>query len=598
MKTSNKFLRIKERSIQFKYFKAVLMVVIIPMVVAPIVGYMYSSNLLREKLERVTVQSLENIETNMNHIIDDAISASNVIALDFEIKDFLEKEPMDFKEEIQLNVEGERKLHYMEASNLFDYVAKTVLVDFHGRVYDTGENNEYNYGEIVKTEWYKEALDRRGFFIWHAPGHDILDLKDGMTLVRLIQDDYYNPLGVLLIHLYPEGRLEEVMELENEFDGTIRFLLNNSDEVILTTDVDDPNGFTTTVAENTDSLLKDIMEGPWDSGVVELGDEKAFIGTRTIEKTGWKLFQVTPYDSIMSEVSVYRNIMIWMNVCFVIILLMVLYFITSGITKNIKTLSHTMNKVTKGNLEVRSQVVASREVNQLRDSFNFMIERMNGLLSEVEDETLKQQKNKLEALQAQINPHFLLNTLNGIKLLCVIESAPTAEKMLVSLGYLLENTLGKYNDFVSLEEEIECLRNYVKLQKMRFGKTFEVHYEIDKGAEKVKVPVLLLQPIVENSILHAFDEMDEVGIISIQAFVRENYLEIWVTDNGKGMTEETIERLMTVSARKGKYSKMGVKNVLERIELYYEPPCGLGMESVLDQGTKTVLLIKPKELDI
>lgn len=536
-----------KRSIQTTYFSAIIVVVIIPLIILPIIGYIYSSELLKSKLSQVTDQNLVNIETNMNHIIEDVISASNVVALDDRISDVLTQVHEDKISRIELSQTIESMLHYMEVSNLYAYQTSTALIDFNGNIYYTGEGRDYDYGVIVDSDWFQEARNNKGFFIWEAPGNTILDFQGGITLTRLIMDDFVNPLGVLVIHIFPEERLEDVIKPFEEFEGTSRYLLNEDNQVIISSKESNSDDW------NKDQVilesLKDETSG-FGTRVMGQGDLSAFVGMKIISKSGWRLVQITPYDSVMNEVIGYRNIMIWINLTFIIILLFAIYLVTNQLTGNIKKLQQAVNKVTDGDLNTISVASGSLEVSQLSDSFNYMVSRVHNLIEEVKIVTEKKNATKLEALQAQINPHFLLNTLNGIKMLCVIEDAPTAENMLLSLGHLLSNTLGKFNDFITLEDEIECIRSYVRLQKMRYGNTFEVEYAIDERAKSIKVPVLFLQPIVENAIIHAFDEMDDIGKIIIEAITREDYLEIWIKDNGKGMDEETIERILEEQPRK------------------------------------------------
>lgn len=577
-----------KHSIQTNYFIAIITTIIIPLLVLPIVGYAYSSDLLKSKLEKVTDQSLETIEININHIIEDVISASNVIALDDRITNELKKPLDDSILRFEQSKRIEDWLHYMEASNLYAYQTKTVLIDLKGNIYYTGEGSQYVYEDIISKDWFLEVKEKKGFFIWEAPSANILEFRGGITLARLIVDDYSKPLGVLIIHLYPEKRLQEVIGHGSEFDGTERYLINKGEEVIVSYQ-------SSAMDQNSRlNLLKSLSKTnqSFSTKVMDDKTEKVFVGMKIINKSGWRLIQITPYKNVMQEVIVYRNLMIWLNIFFIAILLLAIYIVTKQLTSNIRKLRYAVNKVTEGDLNTLSVASGSLEVHQLSESFNYMIQKIQNQVMEIKEVTEKKNQSKLEALQAQINPHFLLNTLNGIKMLCVIEDAPTAEKMLLSLGHLLSNTLGKFNDFITLKEEVECLRSYVRLQKMRYGNTFDVTYNIDAKALQVKVPVLLLQPLVENAIIHAFDEMEEVGRITVDAMIREDYLEIWISDNGKGMAEEQIESVLESSPRRGTYSSMGIKNVKERIELNYEAPCGLGIESHLGQGTKMVLLIK------
>ncbi|GMQ62145.1 cache domain-containing sensor histidine kinase [Vallitalea maricola] len=570
-------------SLQKKLMLTIFLVAFIPMVILPLIGYFYTSNLLKDKLEVLTNQNVEEIENGINHVIDDIIIASNVIVLDKEIQKNLHNKMDSITKEIQQKKVIESKLENMEASNLFPYNVESILLDFNGNYYHTGIERYYDYNQIVKEDWFIDTVNKNGFFLWDAPTTKILQFQGGITLVRLLKEDYYEATGVLAIHLYPEKKVKKLLVREEDYGGTERYLLNSSGEIIL----DSINHM------KEPKYINQLAHIISEEGVVHIGGESVFVSIREIEKTNWTLVQIIPYNSVMQEVKHYRNFTIFLNCVFIGLMLFSAYVASRQVTKAIKKLNQTVNQVTKGDLTVKSNITGSIEVNQLSESFNYMVDEINGLIENVKLEIEQKQKFKLEALQAQINPHFLLNTLNGIKWLCVIENAKTAEKMLVSLGYLLENTLEKYDDFISLEDEIKCLESYVKLQKMRYGKRFRIEYNIHEQVRTIKIPVLLLQPILENSILHAFDKPFEgEGLITVQASPKAGFVEIIILDNGVGMNQEKVQKLMEGIRKNEKYSGMGVKNVKERVKLYYESPCGLWIESEEGVGTKTTIIIK------
>lgn len=202
--------------------------------------------------------------------------------------------------------------------------------------------------------------------------------------------------------------------------------------------------------------------------------------------------------------------------------------------------------------------------------------------------TREKEECRLLALQTQIQPHFLFNTLNGIKWLCIIESAPTAERMIESLGHILEYSLGKTKDCVTLEEELTCLKHYVELQKMRYGNIFDVFYEIDEKLLKLEVPVLILQPLVENSIIHGIREKEDRGEIWIRARQTDDEAVISVEDNGEGISEERICEILNGNGTTG---NIGVVNVKERMELYYRDS-RFEIVSEEGRGTRIQMILK------
>ncbi|MBC7959775.1 MAG: sensor histidine kinase [Vallitaleaceae bacterium] len=573
----------KNSTIQIKFMLAILLVAILPLFVTPILGYVYTSSILRDKLVTLTNQNLEAVSEGVNQIIDDIIIASNVVVLDKDIVNVLKNTSIGTEIGLSQRQFVLEKLQNMEASNLYPYNAETLMVDLKGNAYYTSPEEYINTGDFLNESWYQEAISRNGYFIWIGTDIPSMKYKGGITMARLVKEDYYTPIAVLFMHIYPEKKVKSLLTREKDFLGTQRYLIDEQSNVIMNSSAD----------TSSDLQIASIVStlGHKEFMITKVKGQKVVISLQSIKKPNWSVLQITPYESIMKDVRGYRNIMIMTNLIFLIVMLIVAFFVAKFVTKAISRLSFFMGKVTEGNFNVKSNISGSYEVNQLSNSFNKMVDRIEELVTQVAYETEQKQQTKLEALQAQINPHFLLNTLNGIKWLCVIENAKTAEKMLISLGYLLENTLGKYDELITIEEEIKCLESYTQLQIMRYGKKFEVHFDIPDGLRQMKVPVLLLQPIVENSIIHAFNDTEEMGIIKISAYETLDYVKIVIEDNGSGIQQDQITQLLSQYPPKNKYSSMGMRNVKERIQLYYGDGCDMVIESDIGMGTRTLLTI-------
>ncbi len=561
---------------------AILIISITPLFITPILGYVYTSSVLRDKIVALTNQNLEAVSEGVNQVIDDIIIASNVVVLDEEIVSILANPSQGVSEQINNKKSVESKLQNMQASNLYPYNVETTLLDFKGNSFNTGFQELNSYEEIVQQPWFEEAISKNGYFLWSGSSIEVPDYTNGITMIRLVKEDYYYAVGVLMIHVYPEKKVKNLLVREEEVGSTSRYLIDSFGQVILSSD--------THTEIDVDEALDKL--GNETAVITQYNGQKVIISKNTIYKPGWSVLQIVSYESIMTDVSGYRDLMMVTNIVFIMIMLVAAYFVSKNVTKAISSLSFFIGKVTEGNFNVKSDISGSYEVNQLSNSFNKMVDRIEELIHQVAYETEQKQQTKIDALQAQINPHFLLNTLNGIKWLCVIENAKTAEKMLISLGYLLENTLGKYDELIPIDEEIKCLESYCALQKMRYGKTFEVHYEVSDALGAIKIPVLLLQPIVENSILHAFEDREEMGEINISIQEVADGIEIVIQDNGIGMQEEQIGQLMSLYPKKNKYSSMGMRNVKERIKLYYGDCCDMVVESEWGVGTRTVLTLK------
>ncbi|MCL6547651.1 MAG: sensor histidine kinase, partial [Alicyclobacillus sp.] len=215
------------------------------------------------------------------------------------------------------------------------------------------------------------------------------------------------------------------------------------------------------------------------------------------------------------------------------------------------------------------------------------------LFNQVEEEGRRKRQAELAALQAQINPHFLYNTLNGVRWLVLMGEEPArVGQVITSLVKLLQNTLGKDEEFHPLAEEIELVKSYLTIQEMRYRDKFKVEYALDAEVMKAPIPRLILQPLVENAIFHGIEPGKRPGTIRIAACKDTGRLRIEVSDDGVGIPSEILSNLFTGDQKPRKsFSGIGLRNVHERIQLLYGNEYGLRVESERGHGTRIIMLL-------
>lgn len=263
------------------------------------------------------------------------------------------------------------------------------------------------------------------------------------------------------------------------------------------------------------------------------------------------------------------------------------YLIPLSITRPFKELSQVTDEIAKGNLSVRANVNTGVEATALSNSMNTMIDKINELLEQVTTEQIRLRKAEFELLQAQINPHFLYNTLDIIVWMIENEQKTEAVKVVTALARFFRISLSRGKSLITVKDELEHVRNYLMIQQMRFKNKFTYTIESDDEVLELASLKLMLQPLVENAIYHGMEYMDGDGEIFVRAWQEEKELYLEVRDNGLGMTEEQVESLFTdtahVASKRG--SGIGVRNVNERIKLYFGAEYGLSIESEPDEGT-------------
>lgn len=341
--------------------------------------------------------------------------------------------------------------------------------------------------------------------------------------------------------------------------------------------------------------LEPVLNYSYGSYVDESTGEERIITIKTVQPTGWKVVGVTYADEIMTTKQDINRFMFWVILVMMSIVLIVSVLVSYRIAKPLRTLERSVKKVEDGDFGTIIDVNGAYEVEQLSKRFNLMIRRIRELMDQIILEQEAKRKSELEVLQAQINPHFLYNTLNSVTRMAEMGRKEEVVTTITSLSKFFRISLSKGDHVITVQDELEHIRNYLIIQKIRFKNKFQYEIEAQDEALSCMTLKLILQPLVENAIHHGIEMMVDEGFIGIYAWIEEETLFIRVTDNGIGMSEEVLKGILSGKSRQGSGSGVGVRNVHERISLYYGKPYGLTFESELEEGTTVTVRLPVKE---
>lgn len=277
----------------------------------------------------------------------------------------------------------------------------------------------------------------------------------------------------------------------------------------------------------------------------------------------------------------------------VVLIILLSYFIPVSITRPIRELSDVTNQVAKGNLQVRSKVTSGVEMGMLSDSFNTMIDKINDLLEQVTSEQIRLRKAEFQLLQAQINPHFLYNTLDAIIWLAEAGDQKKVVAMVGSLSEFFRTSLSRGEDIVPIGQELQHVRSYLEIQQTRYQDILQYEIDVPQELHKNLIPKITIQPLVENALYHGIKNQRRSGRIRISGKIEENQVVIQVEDSGIGMSRERLAQV-----RSGIYNKSsskdeiyGLYNVNERIRLNFGEEYGMYLESTYMEGTVVKLVL-------
>lgn len=364
-------------------------------------------------------------------------------------------------------------------------------------------------------------------------------------------------------------------ELE-KYRRMIKNLLFESDVTIAAVGYDNVDQYTTH-AKEVRNISSYILESTLQLLNLELAEYQLFYQEMEKRNHAFKWFSINLFASTL------------------IFALIAAVWFSRGLTNPLRSLSKAAKEVSEGNFDGPPiKVKTNDEVKVLSDSFQQMRGNIKQLIEEIKEKSELDQLLKeleLKHLQNQINPHFLFNTLNTISRMAYLEDAAVTSRLIESVSTLLRSSLGDINKTVTLREEVHVVKEYFYIQKTRFAERITFQTKIDDSCLDVQIPVLTLQPLVENAFIHGVEGLEEGGIISLTIYQNHNQVIIEVTDNGKGMDEETKQKIYSREQidlheeHSGHSTGIGLRNVIKRLELVYKQPNILSITSHKNKGT-------------
>lgn len=312
----------------------------------------------------------------------------------------------------------------------------------------------------------------------------------------------------------------------------------------------------------------------------------------------WALYEV-PASTYASDIIFIRNMSITLSILTILILLITVFRVIIRQLRPIHELAEAVSYVGQGHLGYTIPVHEKNEIGVLAENFNQMSKNLKTIMEEKEKIEYQKRQHEIAALQAQINPHFILNTINTVKWMAIINHVPNISNCLTSFGKILEPLLRQKVDFYTIEEELHYLQNYVDVMNYGYGNTIHLSFNLPEDLKKCKIPRFILQPLVENAVLHGVDQATNSVLIEIQITEKEEILCMAVFSQGSAIPTDRLlkiqkDLLSSSPSCKTKTSSIGLSNINQRIKVFYGKNFGLWIENDSDNRVKTSVII-PKE---
>ena len=470
-----------------------------------------------------------------------------------------------------------------------DYISNIALLSKEGELLEAVPAARLKTGfDVTGEEWFNNTLKRTDNLHFSTPHVQyIFDTNENqyrwvITLSRAVEitQGTSTDQGVLLLDI-SYGSLQQLLDNINLGNGGYLYMISSGGDLIYhpqmqLIDAGQVEENIDVAASYRDGNYREVYQG-----------EKRDITVKSVGYTGWKIIGVTPEKGFSLNNLKTKLFMVFIIAFFLFILVVINAYISSRITTPIQELEKSVNALEAGELDTEVYMGGSYEIRHLGRSIGDMARRIQVLMEDIVAEHESKRKSEFDTLQSQINPHFLYNTLDIIVWMIENEQKNEAVKVVTALARFFRISLSKGKSIIPVRDELEHVRNYLMIQQMRFKNKFS--YKIDSEPDTMNLASLKLrlQPLVENAIYHGMEFMDGDGEIEVHAYLENGDLWFTVRDNGLGMTKEQVDSLLTenahVSSRRG--SGIGVKNVNERIRLYFGEHYGLTIESEPDEGT-------------
>ncbi|MCI7814096.1 MAG: sensor histidine kinase [Lachnospiraceae bacterium] len=440
--------------------------------------------------------------------------------------------------------------------------------------------------DVTQQDWFIQTADKMEnlhFSDFHV--QNLFENTNGryywvISLSRGVELTYNGnmEMGILLVDMDFSGIKQLFTKANNQELGYI-YLIDSNGKIIY-----HPKQnliFSNLLRENNQRAAT------YDDGIYweTFGSEERMVVVKTVGYTGWKIVSVTPKDEISEKFSQNQVMVMVIMILAICLIVFANQLVSLKIVQPIKKLEESVKKIEKED-STDIYIGGPHEIQHLGQSIQSMVEEMRQLADDIVVEQEKKRKSELDALQSQINPHFLYNTLDSIMWMIEAEQYEDAISMVQALGKLLRISLSKGKNIITIGDEMEHARNYLDIQKFRYKNKFTAFFEIEKGIEKYMTIKLIIQPLIENAIYYGMEFMDGDGEIYIRAYSCDEDIYLEVEDNGLGMPQKQVEHLLTDNTRvRSKGSGIGLRNVHQRIQLYFGESYGLSIMSEPDEGT-------------
>lgn len=558
------------RSIQFVISLSIMLITIISMAFVGIILYSKVSNLAEQNAIINTRQIIDQVNTNLDYYLRSMMEISNY--LNEVIRNGADISSTNLKGQMDVILNTRKDIVTLA---LFSSEGKLLEgVPFYKMKDDV---------DITEQEWFKAPIKEPANLYFSSPHVEniykgqhswVVSLSRGVT----VNQNGKKVKGVLLVDMN-FSTIDQLCQKVNFGKKGYVYIIDSNYNIVY-----HPQQQLINVGlkeENLDDVREHVFGRYFDN----YNGERRLITIETVNYCRWRIVGIAYMDEIAAIKKDIGNYILYLLVFGVLFVMSISAFVSAKISQPIKKLEKSMKMVEQGKFDINIDIKGEAEVAQLSKAFKLMVARIKQLMSQIVLEQEAKRISELNALQAQINPHFLYNTLDSVVWMAENGKSEDVITMTVALARLFRISISRGRNIISVRQELEHAKNYLVIQSIRYKNKFKYEIKAQEEALKCSTIKLILQPIIENSIYHGIEYMPDQGFIKISVSIKDGKLLYEISDNGLGMDKQTLDSLPSGNVKSKNGSGVGVKNVHERIQLYYGKEYGLQIESELEVGT-------------
>ena len=579
----------KFSSIQSVIFATVAVLVLSAVVIVTGVSMKFTNTSIFENSSEYTHTIIQQMNQNIDSYIDYMENIAYLISSNEDVQDYLFDEKID--NEGRCRILNQLQTILDSRSD----IRNVGIISKNGRMLINDGSKSVNQDLDLNTqEWYATALEKpNGPILTSSHVQHIISGERPwvITLSRGIRDRSGSgeKEGVFFIDLNYSA-ISELCDQSTVGTKGYAFILDAKGNIVY--HPQQQQLYNELQTENI-SLIMDTDE---DTVLTGTGNDGKLYSISRSEKTGWTVVDCTNVKELLSKSRQAQSVYVLTAIILVIVALLFSRFMARSITLPIQKLRDSMKKVQEGDFSVSDVVVDSKnEIGSLTKSFDVMTHRIHELMEQNVHEQEEKRKSELKALQSQINPHFLYNTLDSIIWMAEGKKNEEVVLMTASLARLLRQSISNEDEVVPIANEVEYARGYLTIQKMRYKDKLEFQIEVDSSILYIPLIKLVLQPIIENAIYHGLKYKESKGLLIVKGFMKDGNAVLQVIDDGVGMDEETLAHIYDKHKVNYHSNGVGVYNVQKRLKLYYGEDYGITYTSELGKGTTATITIPGRQ---